>query len=80
MKPNESILHGIINFNRVLNTALLGIVAYFLIDLHSDFKTLKIQVQTLEVTTSIHSVQLAEIKTSFPNLIQKQNQPHEKEN
>lgn len=56
--------------NRALNTSLISIVLYFLIDLHSDFKTVKQVQQSHEVLLQVHSTQIADIKTSFPNLIQ----------
>lgn len=58
--------------NRALNTSLIGVVLYFLIDLHTDFKTVKQVQQSHEVLLQVHSTQIADIKIQFPNLIQKQ--------
>lgn len=57
--------------NRALNTSLISVVLYFLIDLHTDFKGVKQVVQTHEVLLQVHSTQIADLKNSFPLLKQK---------
>lgn len=64
----KHILHGFFNANSVFQTILLSVIAYFLLDLHTDFKGVKQVVQTHEVLLQVHSTQLADIKISFQNL------------